>query len=75
MVFSLVFGSLPCLMLFQSAFAAVERPAECETECPARMDARVQPLATSIAEKGTEETERFAAIVNLVAVPEEEPLA
>ena len=62
-------------MLFQSAFAAVERPAESETECPARMDARVQPLAKSIAEKGTEETERFAAIVNLVAVPEEEPLA
>ena len=34
---SLVFGRFACLMLLQSAFAAAERPAEGEAECPSGM--------------------------------------
>lgn len=74
-VFALVFGSLPCLMFFQSAFTAAERPAEGEAERPAGMDARIQPLAEFIAEEGAEEAERLASIVHLVAMSEEEPFA
>lgn len=51
-VFAQVFGSLPCLMFFQPAFSAAERLAESEAERPAGMDARIQPLAEFIAEKG-----------------------
>ena len=74
MVLSLVFGCIP-FMFFQPAFAAAERPSESESERPPGMDAGIQPLAEFIAEKGAEETERLAAIVHLVAVPEEKPFA
>ena len=74
-VFALVFGSLPCLMFFQSAFTAAERSAESEAERPAGMDARIQPLAEFVTKKGAEETECLASIVHLIAMSEEEPFA
>lgn len=60
--------------LGQSAFAAIERPAEGKAESPAGMNATIQPLAEFVAEKGADKTERLTAIIHLVAVAEKEAL-
>ena len=63
------------LLPLSYVFTTAERPAESEAERPAGMDARIQPLAEFITEKGAKETECLASIVYLVAMSEEEPFA
>ena len=66
---------LALLLLLQSAPAAAERPAEGEAEGPPRVDAGVEPLAETVAEDAPHQAERPAAVVHLVAMPQEETLA
>ena len=64
------------LFLFrEAAFPAAERPAQGEPEGPAGVDPGVEPLAETVAEDAPHQAERPAAVVHLVAMPQEETLA